>query len=163
MKGTFRECEGVMRSCKGLCQQDTIILSTLFGITFYCIATMWKTIGLLSQSLFGLDIILAALYYVHLFVPLFLQSFLRSMSEGQICGCIVILKGITMLLEAFLSFHPIVFFIIGIVELLYGLAILLRSGWSPLNRDSDFDESSEIRGELRRLITNTSSSIERYL
>lgn len=31
-----------------------------------------------------------------------------------------------MLLEAFLSFHPIVFFIIGIVELLYGLAILLR-------------------------------------
>ena len=40
-----------------------------------------------------------------------------------------------MLLEAFLSSHPIVFFIIGIVELLYGLAILLRvNAFSFLSR-----------------------------
>ena len=52
MRGTFRECEGVIRSCKGLYQQDTLILSALFGITFYCIVTMWKTIGLVFLSVY---------------------------------------------------------------------------------------------------------------
>lgn len=33
-----------------------------------------------------------------------------------------------MLMEAFLLSHPAVFFILGIVELLYGIAILLRVG-----------------------------------
>lgn len=37
-------------------------------------------------------------------------------------------KGIVMLMEAFLLSHPAVFFILGIVELLYGIAILLRVG-----------------------------------
>ena len=52
MRGTFRECEGVIRSCKGLYQQDTLILSALFAVTFYCIITMWKTISLVVFSVF---------------------------------------------------------------------------------------------------------------
>ena len=124
---------------------------------------MWKHVGL-TQIFFGLDVILAVLYYVHLCVPQFLYSYLPMLSEAGIRSLIVLFKGLSMLANYFLNPHAALLLALGVIQITCGIAIQLGSDFVLFQRDGEIDEeSSEIRGELRRLITNTSSSIERYL